>query len=67
VAKMDTAKKKERVVTVYGMINVRSDGEKVIVAQKLERPAAGRGWDIHKLEWNKKTKEFEYRQFTKHE
>lgn len=60
-------KKKERAVTVYGMINVRTDGEKVIVAQKLERAAAGRGWDIHKLEWNKKTKEFEYLQYQKHE
>ncbi len=67
VAKIDTAKKKERVITVYGMINVRTDGKKVIVAQKLERPAAGRGWDIHKLEWNIKTKEFEYRQYIKYE
>lgn len=55
-----TDKKKERLVTVYGMINLRTDGEKAIIAQKLERPAAGRNWDIHKLEWNKKTKEFEY-------
>lgn len=67
VAKMNTAKKKERAVTVYGMINVRTDGEKVIVAQKLERPAADRGWDIHKLEWNKKAKQFEYRQYEKYE
>jgi hypothetical protein len=49
------------------MINIRTDGEKVIVAQKLERPSAGKGWDIHKLEWNNKTKEFEYRQYLKHE
>jgi len=60
-------KKREKAVTVYGMINVRSDGEKVIIAQKLERPAAGRGWDIHKLEWNKGIKQFEYRQYTKYE
>lgn len=49
------------------MINIRTDGEKVIVAQKLERAAAGRGWDIHKLEWNKKGKEFDYRQYVKYE
>lgn len=67
VAKFDTAKKRERVVTVYGMINVRTDGEKVIIAQKLERPASGRNWDIHKLEWNKKSKEFEYKQYKKYE
>ncbi len=67
LAKVDTAKKKERVITVYGMINVRTDGEKVIIAQKLERPSSGRNWDIHKLEWNKKSKEFEYRQYTEYE
>lgn len=60
-------KKRERAVTVYGMINVRTDGEKVIIAQKLERKAAGRGWDIHKLEWNEDKQEFEYLQYLKHE
>jgi beta-lactamase superfamily II metal-dependent hydrolase len=41
----------ERSITVYGMINLRSDGEKVIIAQKLERKRAnGQRWDIHKLE-----------------
>ncbi|HEY0679078.1 MAG TPA: hypothetical protein VGD17_12375, partial [Chitinophagaceae bacterium] len=59
-------KKKERLITVYGMINLRSDGEKVIIAQKLEKPASGRNWDIHKLEWNKETKEFEYTQYDKY-
>ncbi len=67
LTKNNTAKKKERAIVVYGMINVRTDGEKVIVAQKLERPAAGRGWDIHKIEWNKKLKCFEYRQHEKYE
>lgn len=65
--KINPAKKRERVVTVYGMINVRTDGEKVIIAQKLEKPASGRNWDIHKSEWNKKTKEFEYNQYKKYE
>jgi beta-lactamase superfamily II metal-dependent hydrolase len=67
LAKVNTAKKKERVITVYGMINVRTDGKKVIIAQKLERPVSGRNWDIHKLEWNEESKEFEYRQYTKYE
>lgn len=67
VTKIKSGTKKERVITVYGMINIRTDGEKVIVAQKLERAAAGRGWDIHKLEWNKKGKEFDYRQYVKYE
>ena len=53
-------KKKERVVTVYGMINVRTDGEKVVIAQKLESAAKGRNWDLHMLEWNEKLGQFEY-------
>jgi beta-lactamase superfamily II metal-dependent hydrolase len=57
---MRTDLAKQRVVTVYGMINLRSDGEKVIIAQKLERKAAKRGWDIHKLEWNEDLRSFEY-------
>ena len=41
----------ERSITVYGMINLRSDGDKVIIAQKLEKKASNaRKWDIHRLE-----------------
>ena len=44
---------RERIVTVYGMINVRTDGERVVLAQKLEqRGSGGREWDIHLLEPN---------------
>lgn len=32
---------KERVVATYGMITLRTDGERVLMAQKLERPRAG--------------------------
>ena len=53
-------KKKERVVTVYGMINVRTDGEKVVIAQKLESAAKGRNWDIHRMEWKEELGQFEY-------
>lgn len=61
LSKMEnTAAKKERVVTVYGMINVRTDGEKVVIAQKLERASGKNSWDIHKLVWNKGKQEFEY-------
>jgi beta-lactamase superfamily II metal-dependent hydrolase len=65
-AKLNPKLKKERVVTVYGMINVRTDGEKVVIAQKLERRAPSRDWDIHKLEWDSQNKEFVYRQFEKY-
>jgi len=47
-----TAKGKERVVTVYGMINLRTDGNKAIMAQKLERRRGSQDWDIHQFEWN---------------
>lgn len=60
VAPQHSEKAKVRAVTVYGMINVRCDGERIIVAQKLERKADGRDWDIHKLVWNSSTNEFEY-------
>ena len=57
---LSAQKKKERVVTVYGMINVRTDGNQVIFAQKLERKATnGYTWDIHKLVWSEEKGEFE--------
>ena len=56
---LSSQKKNERVVTVYGMINVRTDGNRVIFAQKLERKATnGYTWDIHKLEWKEEKNEF---------
>ena len=58
-ANPSTAKQKERVVTYYGMINVRTDGEKVVIAQKLERISGSKNWDIHTMVWNKKKGEFE--------
>lgn len=58
--KYSQQKRKERAVTVYGMINVRTDGERVVIAQKLEQPAARSNWDIHRLEWNDEKQEFEY-------
>ncbi|MEO1311674.1 MAG: MBL fold metallo-hydrolase [Pseudomonadota bacterium] len=37
-------------VTVYGSINLRSDGRKVVMAYMLERPSASRRWDVYTLE-----------------
>lgn len=51
---------KERVVTVYGMINVRTNGKNVIVAQKFEANAPRGSWDIHKLVWDSDLREFVY-------
>ena len=57
---LSAQKKRERVVTVYGMINVRTDGEKVVIAQKLEAKASGRSWDKHMLVWKEEKQAFEY-------
>lgn len=42
----------ERSVAVYGMITLRTDGERVLLAQKLERPRGGtrEEFDVHLLE-----------------
>ncbi|MFC3192842.1 ComEC/Rec2 family competence protein [Marinicella sediminis] len=48
-------------VARYGMITIRTDGERVIIAQKLEEErSAGQKWDIYDLFWNEKLQEFEY-------
>ena len=56
----ETDSTQERVVTVYGMINVRTDGNQAIIAQKLEKVVNSTKWDIHKLIWNEEKGEFEY-------
>jgi len=70
--KADTAKKrkhyfdrmqkmKDSNIAKYGMISVRSNGEKVIIAQMLEvKRSKGQRWDIYELKWNPKLEEFEY-------
>ena len=45
---LETAKKRN--VTVYGSINMRSDGEKVVLAYMLESPSKNRRWDVYTLE-----------------
>jgi beta-lactamase superfamily II metal-dependent hydrolase len=41
----------ERSIAVFGAINVRTDGKKAVVAQKIERPQRkDRKWDIYRLE-----------------
>ena len=52
---------KDRNVAVYGMITLRTNGDKVVVAQKLEVPGGeDKKWDIHELCFNNDTGEFEY-------
>jgi hypothetical protein len=41
----------DRSIAVFGTINVRTDGKRVVVAQKLEQPRSpGQKWDIYQLE-----------------
>lgn len=42
-----------RTVAVYGMIDLRTDGEKVVIAQKLEQAAPRGEWDFYQLEPDK--------------
>jgi len=47
----DLASAIERAIAVYGLINLRTDGPKLVMAQKLERPAPnGAKWDVHRFE-----------------
>jgi hypothetical protein len=40
----------KRRVAVYGTIQLRSDGHRVVLAQKLERPRGSTQWDLYRLE-----------------
>jgi beta-lactamase superfamily II metal-dependent hydrolase len=46
-------------LTRFGMINLRSDGERMIIAQKYERDAPTGKWDIHELIFDAQTDRFE--------
>lgn len=53
--------KKDRNVAVYGMITLRTNGEKVVLAQKLEVAGGNdKKWDIHELHYNENVGEFVY-------
>jgi len=53
--------RKDRNVVVYGMITLRTDGEKVILAQKIEAPRKkSEKWDIHELKYNEDTNQLDY-------
>jgi len=55
-------KSKQRIVSTYGMITLRTDGERAIISQKLEadRNAFGliKKWHIDKLIWNEEREAF---------
>ncbi|MFC2119138.1 ComEC/Rec2 family competence protein [Bacteroidota bacterium] len=46
-------------LTKYGMINLRTDGKRMIIAQKYEVPANYGKWDVHKLVYSSATERFE--------
>ena len=52
---------RDRSVAQYGMITLRSDGEKAIIAQKLAVAGGNDNkWDIHEMEYNPNSGQFEY-------
>ena len=50
---------KIRAVTSYGAINLRSDGEKVVMAYMKEKSSRSSRWDVYPLEMNEQG-DFEY-------
>jgi beta-lactamase superfamily II metal-dependent hydrolase len=52
-------KKINSFITKYGMINVRTDGKRMILAQKYETPSSSGKWDIHELKYSGTSKRFE--------
>ncbi|HET6564158.1 MAG TPA: hypothetical protein VFG52_01995 [Xanthomonadales bacterium] len=59
--------KRDRNVAVYGMITLRTDGEKVVMAQKLEVSGGNDNkWDIHEFWFNPLTAGLEYIVSAKH-
>ena len=53
--------RKDSNVATYGMITLRTDGDKVFLAQKLEAPRKkSEKWDIHELRYNNELNEFQY-------
>lgn len=47
----DLLVKIERSVAVYGAISLRSDGRRIVMAQKIERPDGVQGaWDLYRIE-----------------
>ncbi|UJS21986.1 MAG: MBL fold metallo-hydrolase [Candidatus Brocadia sp.] len=40
----------DRSVAVFGAINLRTDGRKVVMAYKLEQSTPSKGWDIYQME-----------------
>ncbi len=64
--KKDIENEKDRNVAIYGMIALRTNGDKVFIAQKIEQPSGkDRKWDIHELAFNKDRDEFVYVDSTK--
>jgi beta-lactamase superfamily II metal-dependent hydrolase len=45
-------------ITKFGMINVRTDGRRMIIAQKYERESGSGKWDIHKFEYHNTKRRF---------
>lgn len=53
---------KQRIVSTYGLITVRTDGTNAVICQKLEKGRSSFGlltkWHVEKLIWNEERQEF---------
>jgi hypothetical protein len=49
-------------ITKFGMINLRTDGTRMILAQKYEKEAPYGKWDIHQMEYSPATERFELKE-----
>ena len=45
-------------ITKFGMINVRTDGRRMIIAQKYERESSSGKWDIHEFKYHNTKRRF---------
>lgn len=55
-------KKKQKIVSTYGMVTVRTDGLNAVICQKLEKARSSFGaitkWHVDKVIWNEERQEF---------
>ncbi len=62
LAESASDKKKQKMVSTYGMVTVRTDGLNAVICQKLEKPRSSFGaitkWHVDKIIWNEERQEF---------
>ncbi|MCX2742763.1 hypothetical protein OO013_02735 [Mangrovivirga sp. M17] len=57
--KIKARKEIDSMITKYGMINLRTDGERLVIARELDEPEKDTKWKIYSLEYSDSSKRFE--------